>query len=113
MRFVAPQVTLDDRIKNVENALTSIRDLETYLNKIKQDMVATETATQQLNEKYVKAKELEKLTQVQIDALKATLQTESWHRTLFTSAMGFILGIASSFVASVLYTKWGQREALK
>jgi hypothetical protein len=113
MRFVAPQVTLDNRIKNVENALTSIRDLETYLNKIKQDMVATETATQQLNEKYAKAKELGKLTQAQVDALKATLQAESWHRTLFTSAMGFILGIASSFVASVLYTKWRQREALK
>ena len=36
---------LDKRIQTVEATLTSIRDLEGYLGKIKQDMVATDLAT--------------------------------------------------------------------
>lgn len=107
------RATLDKRIQTVESALSNIRDLETYLVSIKQDMVETEKATQFLKEKYTQAKELEKLTQDQVSALKATLQTENWHRTIFNYAMGFILGIASSLVASVFYSKWHQRKALE
>jgi hypothetical protein len=76
-------------------------------------MVETEKATQLLKEKYAHAKELEKLTQDQVNALKATLQAESWQRTIVNYAIGFIFGVASSFVASVLYTKWRQRKALE
>jgi hypothetical protein len=104
---------LDQRIQTVEKALTSIRDLETYLGKIKTDMVEKEKTTQIINERYAQAKELEKLTQTQLDALRVTLQAQNWHRTLFNYAMGFILGIASSFVASVLFAKWRQRRALE
>jgi len=76
-------------------------------------MIDTERATQNINERYAQAKELEKLTQTQLDALRTTLQAQNWHRTLFDSAIGFILGIASSFVGSVIYAKWRQRRALE
>ena len=107
------EAPLDQRIQTVKKALTSIRDLETYLGKIKTDMVEKEKTTQIINERYAQAKELEKLTQIQLDALRITLQAQNWHRTLFNYAMGFILGIASSFVASVLFAKWRQRRALE
>ena len=96
--LIFPQAALDKRIQTVENALTSMRDLEKYLEKIKQDMVETEKATQLINERYAQAKELEKLTQDQVNAIRATLQAESWQRTIFNYAMGFVLGVASSFV---------------
>jgi len=108
-----PRPPLDKRIQTVENALSSIRDLETYLGTIKQDMVETEKATQLLKQKYTQAKELEKLTQDQVNALKATLQAESWHRTIFNWAMGFILGVASSFLGGVFYARWRQSKALE
>lgn len=108
-----PQAALDQRIHTVESALTSIRDLESHLEKMKKDMVETEKTTQLINQRYTQAKELEKLTQTQVDALRVTLQAQNWHRTLFNYAMGFILGIASSFVASVLFAKWRQRRALE
>ena len=111
--LIFPQAALDKRIQTVENALTSMRDLEKYLEKIKQDMVETEKATQLINERYAQAKELEKLTQDQVNAIRATLQAESWQRTIFNYAMGFVLGVASSFVASVLYSRWRQIKALE
>ncbi len=103
---------LNQRIESVEKTLTSIRDLEAQLNKVKEDMIETEKATKVINEKHAKAKELEKLTEVQLETLRNTLQTESWRHTIINYALGFLLGIASSFLASVLYAKWQQRKAL-
>jgi hypothetical protein len=111
--FFKSSAPLDRRIQTVESAIASIRDLETYLGKIKQDMVDTEGATKLLNEKYAKAKELEKLTQEQVNALKETLQAENWYRTILNYAIGFFFGVGSSFVASVLYGRWRQRRALE
>jgi hypothetical protein len=104
---------LDTRIQTVERALASIRDLDTYLSEIKNDMVDTQEATEIINRKYAQAKELEKLTDVQLAALKATLQTQSWQRTVLNYAMGCVLGVASSFAASILYARWRQRKSLE
>lgn len=109
----ARKTPLNNRITNVEKAINNIKDLEIYLTSFKNDLVETEKATQIINQKYSKAKELEKLSEVQIEALKSTLQTESWRRTLFNYLLGFVLGIASSFVASVMYAKWQQHRALE
>jgi len=57
-----PLQPLDDRIKNVESALASIRGLEEALGKVKEDMVVAESATREINKKYAEAKELQKLT---------------------------------------------------
>lgn len=103
---------LDKQIQIVESALNSIRDLETDLAKLKEDMAAKQKATQEINEKYAKAKELDKLTDAQLDALKTALQTPTWWKTLLQYSIGFILGISSSFVASILHGKWKQRKAL-
>lgn len=112
--FVWPhKAPLDKRIETVEKALTSIRDLETYLGEIKRDMADTEKATEVINQKYAQAKELEKITDIQLAALKTTLEAQTWRRTLFNYVMGFVLGVASSFVASVLHANWRQRKALE
>jgi hypothetical protein len=108
-----PKETLDKRIETVERALSSIRDLEGYLSDIKDDMVATEKATLVINQKYTQAKELEKLTDQQIAALQETLQVQNWQRTVLNYVLGFVLGIASSLVASILYARWRQRKALQ
>jgi hypothetical protein len=104
---------LDRRIQNVESALRSIRDLEVYLDKIKEDMVATERATKEINEHYAKAKELQKLTDDQIEVLKQTLQTERWWKTLMNYGIGFVLGTAASLLAGILHARWKHRKALK
>lgn len=112
--FVFPQKQpLDTRIATVEKALASISDLETYLKDIKQDMVQTERETEQINQRHAQAKELEKVTDQQMAALRATLQSESWQRTALNYFLGFVFGVASSFLASVLHAKWVQRKALQ
>jgi len=104
---------LDQRIETVEKALVNIKDLESYLSDIKKDMIDKQKATDLINKKYTQAKELEKLTDAQLFALQATLQAHSWRRTIFNYAMGFVLGVASSFLGSVLYSRWKQRRALE
>lgn len=104
---------LDKRIETVENVLSNIRDLESYLSTLKEDMTETERATALINQKYTQAQELEKLTDKQILALQATLQTQSWHRTILNYVLGFIFGVASSFVSSVLYSRWQQRKSIE
>jgi hypothetical protein len=111
--FSKPTHPLDDRIQSVESALANIKGLEETLRKVRDDMVATQNATSEINKKYTEAKELEKLTDVQIQALKQTLQTEKWWKTLLNYALGFVLGIASSLIASVLYARWKQNRELQ
>lgn len=104
---------LDKRIETVENALRSMRDLETYLDEIKRDMLDTQKATELINEKYSQAKELEKLTAVQIAALQSTLQVRNWWWTALNYLFAFVLGIASSLIATVLHARWKQRKAIE
>ena len=108
-----PKAPLDNRIETVERALASMHDLETYLADIKRDMEVKQKATAVINQKYAEAKELEKLTTAQLTALQATLQASNWRWTVFNYVIGFLLGVASSLVASVLYARWKQRKALE
>ena len=108
-----PKAPLDKRIQTVEKALASMHDLESYLADIKRDMEDTQKATALINQKYEEAKELEKLTAAQLSALQATLQVRNWKWTILNYVFGFILGVASSLVASVLRARWKQRKALE
>lgn len=108
-RSTAP---LRERITTVEKAIDSLKDLEQNLADIKRDMEETRHAKKALDDEYTKAKELEKLTDAQLEAVKTALKTEGLWTTIFDYVMGFVFGFASSFVASVLYDKWRQRRAL-
>lgn len=111
--FHPNKAPLDKRIETVEKALGSMRDLERYLSDIKRDMEDTQKATAIINQKYAEAKELEKLTAAQLSALQATLKGQNWRWTVLNYVFGFILGVASSLFASVLYARWQQRKALE
>jgi len=104
---------LDDRIQSVESALANIKGLEESLSKVRDDMVATQNATSEINKKYVEAKELEKLTDAQVQALKQTLQSEKLSKTLLNIFLGFILGFASSLLANYISARWKQNKELQ
>ncbi len=75
-------------------------------------MVETEKATKVIEQEYAKAKELEKLTQEQFEAVKSALWSQSWQKTALNYGLGFVLGIASSLIASVIYSRIRQHRAL-
>ncbi len=104
---------LDERIQTVESALSNLRDLESSLNKVKDDMVATEHATVEANKKYEQAQEMLKLTEPQVNALKQTLQPAvKWWYKPFDYLMGFLIGVASSIVAALLIIRWQRKTEL-
>lgn len=112
--FVQPEKPqLQERIETVERAIGSLKDLEKQLIDIKGDMVETEKAAKAIEQEYTKAKELEKLTQEQFEAVKSALRSRSWQKTAFNYGLGFVLGIASSFIASVIYSRIRQHRALR
>ena len=104
---------LDERIAKVESAIRNIKDLEEYLVDIKDDMVRREREVNLINEQYAKAQELKALTENQMETIKKALSTQGWKDIAFNLTMGFLLGIGSSFVASILHGKWKHRRSLK
>ncbi len=111
--FVQPEKPqLQERIETVESAIGNLKDLEKQLVEIKGDMVETEKASKVIEEEYAKAKELEKLTHEQLEAVKSALRSQSWQKTALNYLLGFILGVASSLIASVIYSRIRQNRAL-
>ena len=112
--FVPPEKPqLQERIETVERAIGSLKNLEKQLIDIKGDMVETDKAAKVIEQEYAKAKELEKLTQEQFEAVKSALQAQSWQKTAFNYGLGFVFGIASSLIASVIYSRIRQYRALR
>lgn len=112
-KFVLVREPLDVRINKVESAINSIKDLESYLKDIKTEMIEKEKSTKLINEEYKKAKVLEALTKEQLETIRLALKTQNLKDIIFNLFMGFILGIGSSFLASILNEKRKHYRALK
>ena len=112
--FVQPEKPLlQERIETVERAIGNLKDLEKQLTDIKGDMIETEKVAKAIEQEYAKAKELEKLTEEQFEAVKTALRSQSWHKTAFNYGLGFVLGVAASLIANVIYSRIRQRRALR
>jgi len=109
----AKKPQLRERIETVESAMGSLKELERQLTDIKKDMVETEKAARTIEQEYAKAKELEKLTAEQYEALKKALLSQSWQKTAIDYGLGFLLGIAASLIANVIYSRVRQHRALR
>ena len=111
--FVQPTPPpLHQRIETVSTAIDNLKNLEKELVDIKEDMAQTEQAAKAIEEEYEKAKELQQLTDEQFGAIKSALQRQSWLKTLIDYLLGFILGIAGSFIASVIYSRVQHKRVL-
>lgn len=112
--FVQPEKPLlQERIETVERAIGNLKDLEKQLTDIKGDMIETEKVAKAIEQEYAKAKELEKLTEEQFEAVKTALRSQSWQKTAFNYGLGFVLGVAASLIANVIYSRIRQRRALR
>lgn len=103
---------LENRIQTVDNALEGIKGLEEHLKQIKLDMESTAEETQQIQEEYRQAMALKDLTEEQIAITRKALASETLGQKALTTLLGFVLGVASSVVGSVVYSKIKQFRAL-
>jgi hypothetical protein len=111
--FVQPTPSpLHQRIETVESAIDNLKNLENELIDIREEMAQTERATRAIEEEYEKAKQLQQLTDEQFSAVKSALEKTSWQKTLLDYFLGFLLGVAGSLTASVIYSRAKQRRAL-
>lgn len=103
---------LETRIKSVDGALEGIKGLEDHLTQIKSDMETTAAESKQIRAEYEKALQLKILTADQLAMMKKVLKEESWQQRLSNYLLGFLLGIASSITASIIYALFQQHRAL-
>jgi hypothetical protein len=101
-QFKERELTLNSNISNVESALKSMKNLEKSLYRIKDEMKNTQKASQIIKEEYERAQVLKTLTNEQIKAVNMAVTNKGWISTLWNYAIGFILGIASSYIASLI-----------
>ncbi len=94
---------LQIQIREVEDAMKNLRNLETYLEKTKSDMIATEEAKERIEEEYNKVKELETLTENQLDAISLAVNKRTTTDIIKNYFWGFVLGVSGSLVASYIY----------
>lgn len=103
---------LDSRIERVDSALKAMKGLESHLSQIKTDMKKTAEESKKIEEEYQKALELKTLTADQLAMMRKALESESWQQRLLNYILGFLLGIASSITASIIYSRIRQHRAL-
>ena len=53
------------------------------------------------------------MTQQKYETVKSALRSQSWQKTALNYELGFLLGIASSLIASVIYSRFRQHRALR
>ena len=94
---------LPAQIKEVEGALKNLRNLETYLEKTKSDMIVTEQAKVKIEEEYKNAKELEPITKKQLQTISLAVNKRTTMNTIKDIFWGVVLGVCGSLLASYIY----------
>jgi hypothetical protein len=104
---------LENKIKNVEEVLSGIKNLETDLKVIKEDMIETEIQNKRIILENEKLKGVEDLISKRKEELNEIVNYKPWSTRIFEFLFGTFFGIATSIFSSILYDKWKQRNALK
>lgn len=111
--FENQKPSLENKIQTVEGAIGNLKDLEIQLKNIKEEMQKTQKAKEIIELEYNKAKELEKLTDQQLESFKEAIKSQSWYDLLIQNVLSFILGVGSSIVATILISKYRQKKTLE
>ncbi len=114
-KYIEPvnQPTLDARIEKVEGALANLRNLESYLGDVKEEMVETRKTVQIIEADYERAQKLKKLTDEELAFLSNAINTTQWYEKPLNYFFGFILGIGSSVIGSILRERYKKRKILQ
>ena len=104
--------SLSERIINVEQTLSGIKNLESDLESIKSDMIKTDLENKRILEEYNKIKGLEHIVNEKKDSLKSIISYEPWYMKALNYFLGIITGIFTSIIASILYERWKLKKEL-
>ena len=106
-------MSLDTQINNVESALAHINGLEVYLNELKDDMIEMNKKNILVQEEYLKMQEIKKVIDNDKETLNNIITYEPWYNKIITFISGLVTGIATSFIASILFEKYKRYKELK
>ena len=103
---------LGKKIEAVDRSLQGLKDLETYLGDIREEMKDTKSAMEEIEKEYARTQELKNMTGEEVQALRAVLEARRPWVTVFGYFLSFVLGIASSVIATIFYDRLKTRRRL-
>lgn len=103
---------LNNRINKVTESINNLNSLENDLNEIRNDMIEMEAETKLIKEEYARAKKLEQITDDEITAIAYALNKKSIWQTIVQNIPGFIIGIATSVIGSIIFDTYKKRRRL-
>lgn len=104
---------LDQKIQNLEQVLNGMRNIESDLKSIKQDMIETEINNKRILAEYEKIKGVEKIIDERKSELNSVLNYKPWSTRLLEFLFGTAFGIFTSIISSILFEKWKHKLSLK
>ena len=108
--FTWGKPALSDRIIAVKATLENIKTLESDLNAVKTDLIATEKETAEILAAHDDAKVLTDLTTQERRAIRAALTQKRWQERLVDLGGGLLLGVGSSLIASWITQRLKMRK---
>ena len=104
--------SFENQIQAVEVNLNSLKALEGSLSALKKELQATSEESARIKREYEEALKLKAITSQQLEQIKKAVSTQSTLDTFWNYFFGFLLGVASSILATVITDKWKARRAL-
>jgi hypothetical protein len=110
MKMEMVSVSLSKDLQSVNTALESISDLEKSLQSVRETIENRRSEISRISVEYSKAKELERLTDIQRDELKSLLASQSTWDQIKSYGLGFLIGVAGSILANAICETWFGRS---
>jgi hypothetical protein len=107
-----PESQFVTQIKSVEESLTRLADLEESLKSLKGELQQKAEEAIRISKEYEEAKKLKALTTEQLALVGTAIRTHERKDVLLNYFWGFLLGIASSVLATIVTDRWKHKQAL-
>jgi tRNA splicing endonuclease len=101
-----------NKIHAVETNLNNLKGLEDSLIELKKELQKTSYESAKIKKEYEEALKLKEVTAEQLAHIKIAVSAQSSSDTLLNYFLGFILGVASSILATIITDRWKAKRAL-
>lgn len=109
---IEPKSQLSKQVKTVEESIAGLNVLERSLVTLKIDLQQKSEESERVAKEYERAMKLKSLTAEQLEQVKKAINSQGSIDISLNYFLGFLLGVASSVLATVITDRWKQRRAL-
>lgn len=104
--------SFESQIQTVESNLNNLKALERGLSALKKELRTTSEESARIKREYEEALKLKAITSEQLEKVKKAVSAQPASETFLNYCFGFLLGVASSVLATVITDRLKAKRAL-